>query len=278
MIGQSILFSALFAGLVATMVTVAIEKWGGLAGGILGTVPSTIVPAAAGMYMVGGEAALIESMAIIPLGMLVNGIFLTVWIIIPSYISQRANPLLITTFSALLIWAISAILMLKVAGMALENDLSPGNLGIIGLIMLVFLSIVINWRATETPKGKYPVSLFVLVCRGLAAAIAIGLAVWLSGQGQPLIAGIAAVFPAIFLTSMVALWMAQGPTVPRGAAGPMMLGGASVAVYAIVSIWSLPQYGVLFGSAIAWIIAVVGWSIPTFIVLRKRNSSIDLRP
>lgn len=255
------------------MVTLAIEKWGGLTGGILGTVPSTIVPAAAGMYLAGGEAALIESMAIIPLGMLVNGVFLTVWIILPSRISQRENPLLITTLSALFIWAISAILMLKIAGMALENDLSPGKLGLIGLLMLVFLSIAINWRATETPKGKNPVSLFILVCRGIAAAIAIGLAVWLSGQGLPLIAGIAAVFPAIFLTSMVALWMAQGPTVPRGAAGPMALGGASVAVYAIISIWSLPQYGVVFGSAIAWIVAVGGWSIPAFIVLSKRNSS-----
>ena len=227
------------------------------------------------MYLIGGEIALIESMAIIPLGMLVNGIFLTVWIILPPYLSQRANPLLITTLSALFIWTISAIVMLKVAGIALENDLSSSNLGFIGLIMLIFLSVIINRRATEAPKGKHPVSPFVLVCRGLAAAIAIGIAVWLSGQGQPLVAGIAAVFPAIFLTSMVALWMSQGPTVPRGAAGPMMLGGASVAVYAIVSIWSLPQYGVLYGSVIAWIIAVVGWSIPAYIVLSKRNLTID---
>jgi hypothetical protein len=257
------------------MVTVAIEKWGGLTGGILGTIPSTIVPAAAGMYMVGGEAALIESMAIIPLGMLVNGIFLTVWIILPPHLSQRENPLLITTITALFIWTLSAIILLKFAGFALNNDLSPVNLGLIGLVMLLFLSITVNWKATKTPKGKHPVSPLVLTCRGLAAAIAIGIAVWLSGQGQPLIAGIAAVFPAIFLTSMVALWMAQGPTVPRGAAGPMMLGGASVAVYAIVSIWSLPHFGALLGSIVAWVIAVMGWSAPAYFVLRKRNASID---
>ena len=276
-LGQSVLISAIFAGLVATLVTVAIEKWGGLTGGILGTIPSTIVPAAAGMYIVGGEIALIKSMAIIPLGMLVNGIFLTVWIILPPHLSQKANPLLITTISALIIWTLSAIIMLKVADIALDNDLSPGTLGLIGLLMLLFLSVIVNWRATETPKGKHPVSLIVLICRGLAAAIAIAIAVWLSSQGQPLVAGIAAVFPAIFLTSMVALWMAQGPTVPRGAAGPMMLGGVSVAVYAIVSIWALPQYGVLFGSAIAWIIAVIGWSIPAYVILSKRNTSIGLK-
>jgi len=166
-------------------------------------------------------------------------------------------------------------MMLKIAGIALDENLSAINLGFIGLLLLILLSVIINWKTTEIAKGKHPVSPFVLVCRGLAAAIAIGFAVWISGQGQPLIAGIAAVFPAIFLTSMVALWMAQGPTVPRGAAGPMMLGGASVAIYAIISIWSLPEFGVLMGSFIAWLIAVVGWSVPAFIVLNKRNSFTD---
>jgi hypothetical protein len=109
----------------------------------------------------------------------------------------------------------------------------------------------------------------VLLARGMMAALAIGVAVWLSGLGKPLLAGLASVFPAIFLTSMVALWLAQGPTVPRGAAGPMMLGGASVAVYANVAMWSLPAFGVLLGSLIAWLVSVGGWSLPAFAVLRR---------
>ena len=103
-----------------------------------------------------------------------------------------------------------------------------------------------------------------------AAACAIGAAVWLSAQGQPFVAGLAAVFPAIFLTSMVALWLAQGPTVPRGAAGPMAMGGVSVAIYALVAMYSLPAWGVVFGSLAAWLIAVLGWSLPAFLLLRKR--------
>ena len=49
----STLFFAVFAGLVAILVTVAIEKWGGIIGGILGTVPTTIIPAAAGIMLEG---------------------------------------------------------------------------------------------------------------------------------------------------------------------------------------------------------------------------------
>ena len=107
------------------------------------------------------------------------------------------------------------------------------------------------------------------------AATAIGIAVGLSGLGFPTLAGLASVFPAIFLTSMVALWLAQGPTVPQGAAGPMMLGGASVAVYANVAMWSLPAYGSVVGSAMAWVASVVGWSLPAFMVLRKHHAKVN---
>ena len=60
----SVLLSAVFAGVVATAVTMAIEKWGGLVGGLLGTVPSTIVPAGIGMYAAGGEDVLVMSMSV----------------------------------------------------------------------------------------------------------------------------------------------------------------------------------------------------------------------
>ena len=42
-----VLTSALFAGLVATCATVAVERLGGKLGGVLATTPSTIIAAAA---------------------------------------------------------------------------------------------------------------------------------------------------------------------------------------------------------------------------------------
>ena len=63
---------------------------------------------------------------------------------------------------------------------------------------------------------------------------------------------------------------------PQGAAAPMMLGGASVAVYALVVMWSIPSFGIIMGSLIAWLSSIVFWSIPAFIILKKyRDSSID---
>lgn len=275
MVLASILVSALLAGVVATAVTVAIEKWGGLVGGLLGTAPSTIVPAGIGMYLAGGEAALMASMSIVPLGMLLNALFLGAWLVLPRWMANTSRPLLWTSLGALVFWAVLGLLMLVLVDEVLSANMDERALALFGSVLLFITAVVFNRRPNPTPKGTNAVSKTVLTARGTMAAIAIGIAVWLAGLGYPLLAGLASVFPAIFLTSMVALWLAQGPTVPQGAAGPMMLGGASVAVYANLAMWSLPAYGVVMGSLVAWVGSVLGWSIPTFFVLRRVHAKVN---
>ena len=80
---QTVILSALFAGFVAILVTVAIEKWGGIVGGVLGTLPTTIVPAAMGMYVEAGSADLATSMSLIPFWMLLNALFVASWVVYP---------------------------------------------------------------------------------------------------------------------------------------------------------------------------------------------------
>ncbi|DAC20723.1 MAG TPA: hypothetical protein D7H91_05415 [Candidatus Poseidoniales archaeon] len=272
----SILVSALLAGVVATAVTVAIEKWGGLVGGLLGTVPSTIVPAGIGMYLAGGEDALVVSMAVVPLGMLLNALFLGAWLVLPRWFSNASHPLLLTSIGALAVWFVLGMsVWFLLQNTVVGTLLTEQELAVVGLALLSFIAVWFNRRPQPTPKGTNAVSKTVLFARGSMAAAAIGVSVWMAGLGFPLLAGLASVFPAIFLTSMVALWLAQGPTVPQGAAGPMMLGGASVAVYANIAMWSLPAYGVVVGSVVAWVGSVLGWSIPAFLVLRRVHSKVN---
>ena len=276
MVLSSILFSAVLAGIVATAVTVAIEKWGGLVGGLLGTVPSTIVPAGIGIYLAAGEDDFVASMMVVPLGMLLNALFLGAWLVLPRWFSNASRPLLLTSIGALAFWCIMGmgvwfLLQNTDAGTLLTEQ----ELAAVGLVLLFFTAVWFNRRPQPTPKGTNAVSKTVLFARGSMAAAAIGVAVWMAGLGFPLLAGLASVFPAIFLTSMVALWLAQGPTVPQGAAGPMMLGGASVAVYANIAMWSLPTYGVVVGSVMAWVGSVLGWSIPAFLVLRRVHTNVN---
>ena len=272
----SILLSAVLAGAVAIAVTVAIERWGGLIGGLLGTAPSTIVPAAVGMYATGGETDLIASLSIVPFGMMLNALFLGVWMVMPSLMGDRPSTLWLTTLAALLAWALLGAAVLGLMDTWLQPKMTETEVALLGLVCMLGVSVAFNVRPVQAPKGSNTVRRSVLLARGSMAAVAIGVAVWCSGLGYPLLAGLASVFPAIFLTSMVALWLAQGPTVPRGAAGPMMLGGASVAVYANVAMWSLSAYGMILGSIVAWLVSVLGWSCPAFIVLKRRHERAGL--
>ena len=272
--GQTALLAAIMAGVVATTVTILIEKYGGVLGGILGTIPTTIIPAAIGMGSEGGEDSLILSLAIVPAGMLINAIFLSIWAILPNKlpITWSSNKrLVVTSICSLIVWTSAGIVAIQAVDVAIEKNYSAYQIAITGFILVGTLGASMCWNLKPAPKGKNQVSKIILVSRGFVAATAIGIAVIISGLGMPLLAGLASVFPAIFLTSMVALWLAQGPSVPLGAAGPMMMGGASVAAYSIIAMWSMIEYGLAMGSVIAWVGSIILWSIPSFAYVNWRS-------
>ena len=271
---QTILLSAIFAGFVAILVTVAIERWGGIVGGVLGTLPTTIVPAAAGMYLEAGSEDLGTSMSLIPFWMLLNALFVASWVVYPKL--KRSVTLAEMTLVSLSFWAVLALLMTLSLTQVL-NYFSEFVVGIVGLICLVGLGLWMTWIPIKAPKGRNRVSKQVLLVRGLAAGTAIGIAVQFASMGLPIVAGLASVFPAIFLTTMVALWIAQGSDVPTGAAGPMMLGGSSVAMYSLIAPWAIPEYGIYAGSAICWIASVLLTSIPAYSWLSWRKKQLRVK-
>jgi hypothetical protein len=222
----------------------------------------------------GGEDSLILSLAIVPAGMLINAIFLSIWAILPNKlpITWSSNKrLVVTSICSLIVWIIAGIVAIQAVDVAIEKNYSAYQIAITGFILVGTLGASMCWNLKPAPKGKNQVSKIILVSRGFVAATAIGIAVIISGLGMPLLAGLASVFPAIFLTSMVALWVAQGPSVPLGAAGPMMMGGASVAAYSIIAMWSMIEYGLAMGSVIAWVGSIILWSIPSFAYVNWRS-------
>ena len=276
MLLSSILLSALFAGIVATLVTIAIEKFGGRTGGVLATIPTTIVPAALGMYSISGETEFAQSMSIVPLGMMVNAIFLLVWIHAPQ---RFGLSLFGTTILSLIVWTLIGSLGLLVSSELQASGVDALTYAVSGLGLLIFLGVWTTWTSRPAPKGSRSVRPSVLVLRGSAAATAIGIAVWFSCLSYPFVSGLVSTFPAIFLTSMIALWLAQGQDVPQGAAGLMMLGGASVGVYAVVATVLFPMLGPVLGSITTWLISIIAWTIPAYIYLQWRQSltSLDQR-
>jgi hypothetical protein len=267
------LLPTLFAAAIAIAITVIIERFGGKKGGLLGSLPSTIVPATVGIYASAPDLDVFrEAMYITPAGMLVNGLFLYLWIVVPPRVPAlgthaRLGICATLTLSA---WVIMAILLVQIVSMIQAWGITLFSISIVLMFLLGIFGILACSRNPPAPKGDRKVSIVALLFRGLLAGAAIGFAVLLAEHGGAMLAGIAAVFPAIFLTTMCALWISQGETVGAGAAGPMMLGGTSVSLFSIIAAWAVPTLGVGFGCALSWCLAVGSVTIPAWYWLNRR--------
>ena len=271
-----VLVAGISAGVVAIAATVAVERLGGRLGGLLGTLPTTIVPAAAGIAVnshtvEGFEAA----MAAVPVGMWVDVLFLLCWRLGPRWLPpwSRSARLMAMVAASLAMWLCVALVAVRSLEWAIVAGVAPLLLGGIGMAASLLLGVVATVNPPPAPKGSRKVGVGTLLARGCLAAVAIAVAVSLASVAGPTVAGIASVFPAIFLTSMVSLWWSQGETVQGGAVGPMMLGASSVSAYALIAAVCLPRFGLWSGGGLAWVLAVCTVTVPAFLWLRSRRSA-----
>lgn len=272
----AVLVPALVSGLVAIGATVAIERWGGRLGGVLGSVPTTIVPASLGIAASSASVpAFQQAMLAVPAGMLLNALFLWSWRALPGRLpaAWRLGPrLALVVVLSLSGWALGAVVVVQGGATWRAAGLPMGPLGLGTTLLLLLSGLAACLRPLPAPRGARRVGLSTLLGRGLLAATAIGASVLVAATGQPLLAGIASVFPAIFLTTMLSLWLSQGQAVPVGAVGPMMLGSTSVATYALLASLALPALGP-WGALPAWLLATLGVSLPAGLWLRTRAAA-----
>ncbi len=266
-----VLVSALLGAVVAVAATVAIERLGGRLGGVVGAMPTTIVPASLGLWAAASGPAFDQAMGTIPVGLLVDALFLATWRYLPAHLhptwSSRAR-LAVMVVGSLAVWGVGAGVGLRVLSTAAvrAQPLAAGMVGLGGLAVAGGLLVAVAPAPSGAGRRVLPTT---LVLRGLLAALAVGAAVALGAWGVPVLAGLAAVFPAIFLTTMVSLWVSQGEEVPVGAVGSIVLGSCSVGVFALVSAWTFPWQGPWVGAALSWAVAVLSVSLPLALWLRR---------
>ncbi len=266
-----VLASALLGAVVAVAATVAIERLGGRLGGVVGAMPTTIVPASLGLWAAAAGPPFDLAMGTIPVGLLADALFLATWRYLPAQLpvtwSSRSR-LTVMVVGSLAVWGVAAwIGLLGLSTPALQAQPLLSGLAALGLLGLAgALLVAVAPAASGAARRVSPTTLGL---RGLLAALAVGGAVALGALGVPVLAGLAAVFPAIFLTTMVSLWVSQGEDVPVGAVGSIVLGSCSVGVFALVSAWTFPWQGPWVGAALAWLAAVLSVSLPLALWLRR---------
>lgn len=267
---SSLILHSVLAGVVAVAATVAVERFGGRLGGVLTTLPTTIVPASIGLSATHHGEDLASALAIVPAGMALNAAFLWLWQVLPPRLPAVSLGLRLALMSLLTLsaWFIAALTL--VLGTQAWNAAGQPSavLGTVGVFLLLGGGLWLCRDLPPAPRGTRRVGPVTLVARGLFAGGAIGTAILLGEVAGPVAGGVASVFPAIFLTAMVSLWLSQGEAVPLGAIGPMVLGSCSVALYALFAAALMPAFG-LWGAGLSWVLAVVGFSLPAGSLLTR---------
>ena len=267
---------AMLAGLVAIGVTLSIERWGGTIGGLLGTLPTTIVPASLGLASQSRQPQDFEAaMYIVPAGMLLNALFLWLWRVLPPRLQKGSLVLRLAQMSivSLALWLLAAVGLVWLTRSFRASGTSVFWTGALALLLSVVVGVWACWDRPPSPRGSKQIGPLIHLARGLLAGVAVGTAVWLSSTGNSLLAGVASVFPAIFLTTMIALWLSQHRAVQVGAVGPMMLGSSSVSMYAMLAPSAAQITGSLWGFLLAWLGAVVLTTLPAWWWLSKRGEA-----
>jgi hypothetical protein len=253
---QSIL-PFIFSALIVIIITVVAEKYGTKVGGILGTMPSTVVIAFVFIAINKGTDFASESVAVVPAVLGVNLIFLFVF----ALLCNRSIILALT--SSFTIWAVLSYFLYILDFKDIYLSL------VIYAILLVFTFVTLEYYIKIPSIGKKQVhyTFQKIVFRGIVAGIVISISVLLSNLGAVL-SGIFSVFPAILTSTMIITIREHGPNFSAAIGKSMIFGISSVCAYAIIIHFLYPILGILYGTIIAFVMSF----IITIILFQFRNT------
>lgn len=240
---------------IVTLITIIAEHYGTKVGGIIGTLPSTIVIAFFFIALNRGVYFASRSVAVVPAEMGINVVFL----FFLSILLYRSTYLAIVI--SLTVWVfLSALLFI----LGMENIFISLAIYIIALVpTFMVLERVKQVSSTDSVEIHY--TPMKIVFRGLLAGAIVAIAVSLSNIGAA-ISGIFSVFPVIFLSTMLISIREHGPDFAGGIAKSMIFGTPSILSYVTAVYFLYPTYGPFFGTIYAFCASIV----TTVILLKLR--------
>lgn len=243
------------SALIVIIIMYIAEKYGTKVGGILGTLPSTIVVAL--LFLAINQSIDFASKAaeIIPAELAINIIFLVIF----AFLVKRS--LILAFIISLLIWTILSILIIIIN----VNNIYISV--IIYILSLIFALLILNkMKITSIREVEVHYNIKKIASRGIIAGLVISIAILLSNFGA-IFSGIFSVFPAIIISTMLISYRDYGPNFTSGMAKSMIIGISSVSVYATSVHFLYPTYNIFIGSIFSYIASLC----VTYFILSIRN-------
>lgn len=256
-----LILSFIVGGLWVVLATVAADKLGPKIGGLLSGLPSTVVLGLFFLAWTQNPATAVQATTVIPLVAGINSLFLV------SYVYFVKKNIWQAVLSSLTLWLILSYALVKTR----FNNYPVSLLGYGFLLLISFLLMERVFRIASI-KGKtirYTPSL--ILARALTGGMVVSLAVYLGKVGGPLWGGIFSTFPAMFISTMLVTYFAQGALFSAGIMKSSMLSAISVVVYAVTARLTYIPLGLGMGTFVSILVSYgSGWAIYKFVIMKLR--------
>jgi len=240
-----IILPFIISAAVVILITVIAERYGTKIGGILGTLPSTIIIALIFISLNRGVIFASKAAAVIPAEMAINLVFLVLF----SMLAYKSTSLAL--IGSLGVWTVLSVTLYIVG---VENIIISVVLYVLSLVFtFVFLEKIKKIESHKKVKVHYTKKKVLL--RGILAGVVIATAVFLSNI-DPTLSGIFSIFPAIFLSTMLITLLEHGPRFTSGIAKSMIFGSQTVMSYVVAVYFLYPKFGLISGTFFSFLISL----------------------
>ena len=254
----SVVLSFILTAVWVTIATVVTERLGTKVGAVVITLPSSAVIAFYFIAVEQGTEFAAQAAVVVPAEMGINVVFLGLFVAM----SRRGLPVALA--ASLGGWTV------------LSAFLYMADIGDLWISWAVFLALIAGttvWLRSshsfsQQPGKRIQYTVGELAFRGLFAGLMISLSVVGAAVGGPVVAGILSVFPAIFTSTMVILYLRQGREFTGAVGTIMVVSSTNVVVYTTVIHFAYPEVGLAWGTAVALVISYA-WSLGMFLAVRR---------
>jgi len=253
-----VIISFLIAGVWIGSATLLAERLGSKIGGLFTNLPSNILISMIFVAIVNDINFVVDTVPAVPVGMGIDTIFLFAFIILLRYGVSIAAAV------SLLVWFLLALL----ATTANFDNLWINTILYFAVTFIAFMLLEKVIKIPSVPKSDKKYSTIQIIIRMIFAGVVVASVIVISKFFSPYVVGIFSTFPAVLLSSMVILALNQNTKFAQATGKIMVLSSTNIVVYSIAVYFTFPLFGLVIGTIISFVIAVV-WVLLFGPFLRK---------
>lgn len=256
-----LILSFIVGGSFVIAATVLAEKYGTKVGGIIAGFPSTVLFGLLFIAWTQSEQIAVEATAVVPLMLVFNNFFVLIYIFVSRFNFWLA------LFGSILFWFVYST---AIYFMPYDNYLISCLLYIIALIIAYYI-LEKNLKVKSSASKKIEYSFGKIIFRGALSGSIVALSVILTKISGPVLGGIFAVFPALFISTILITYFAHGVEYTQSMMKIAVLSLISALVYVTIVRFSYIPLGMWWGTLLGIVIAAfISYIVYNFWV-RKLN-------